>query len=200
MKRQVSIGEFDIGHGSPQQLRAAQHGHNTVVYEGLDILGRMLAGVADEGLNVVYFEFENDNPNPGSIVQPSIDLTRGRSYYAALENDAATTKRDYLRVSLLSVPSLDTSDPSLFVSNRVTFIATTVGSVAGEGGQPFNVARLSTVYGVALVYAPDPNDRTEDMVFARSYDMTPKQLGANEQISIVWRHTIPEEVSSSSSS
>jgi len=73
------------------------------------------------------------------------------------------------------------------------------GSTAGQGGHPFTAASLSTVFGVALVAAPDANDASEDLVFSRSYDFTPISKRINEEISINWPHTFGDEMLSSSS-
>jgi len=200
MKKQISYGEFEIARVAPRGVVESQTGTNTVVYDGMDLLALMIAGLAPEGLNVMYLEFEDDNPNPGTIVKPSIALTSGREYYAGLEVDALVTKRDYLRVSLAVAPALDSTDETKYENNRVLFMASSLGQVEGVGGLPFNVARLSTVYGVALCHAPAPNDRTQDVVFSRSYNFTPKVLGANEQIWMRWRHAITEDGVSSSSS
>jgi len=200
MKKQVSFGEFEIARVGPRGVTEHEHGRNTVVYEGMDLLALMIAGLAPEGLNAMYLEFEDDNAVPTAISQPVINLDAGRSYYAALEVDALVTKRDYLRVSLAAAPTLDTTDATKYVQNRVLFIASSLGQTAGEGGLPFSVARLSTVYGMALVNAPDANDRTQDSVFARTYDFTPKVYATNEQVQLWWRHSVTEDGISSSSS
>ena len=189
-----SRGEFTIQsvNAANNEISAESHGHNTVVYEGIDILAKLLAGQSLE-INTMYLEFQNGGTTPTVVVDPS----EGRSYYAAL--DAGLSTRDYIRVPLTADPVLSTTDSTKFVSNRATFLAMSTGVIEGEGGKPFSAAAVSKVYGVALVAAASTSDPSQDLVFSRSYDLTPVTKRVNEEISISWPHTFDEDMLSSSS-
>jgi len=166
-----------------------------IIYDGIDLLGKLLAG-EDYEINTMYMEFRNGGL-PAPVVTP--DPSEGRSYYAAL--DTGLSDRDYIRVPLTADPTLESSDPTKFSTNRVQFVALSGGYTIGRGGHAFSAAAQSVVYGVALVAAPDPDDPTQDIVFSRSYapaDFTAKLKLVNEEISIVWPHTFGESMLSSS--
>ena len=171
--------------------RDVEVGHNIVVYEGIDLLGALLVGTGT-AINTMYMEFQNGGATP--TVDP--DPADGRSYYAAL--DSGLSARDYLRLPLAATPTLSSSDASKFETNKATFFGMSTGSTAGRGGHVFSAAAVSNVYGVALVAAPDPDDASQDIVFSRSYDFTPKQKQVNEEISIQWAQIFGEEMLSSS--
>lgn len=187
-----SCGTFKIGLVNRNgQVSELEIGHNIVVYEGIDLLGKMLAG-RDYTINTMYMEFRNGGTTPTITPDPA----EGRSYYAALESGLSDS--DYLRIVLGAEPSLSSTDESKFETNKATFFAMSTGETAGMGGHVFSAAETSKVYGVALVAAPDPNDSSQDLVFSRSYDFTPKQKQIDEEISIIWSHVFGEEMLSSS--
>lgn len=187
----TSKGSFRIGMiDRLDKESGVEHGHNIVTYEGIDLLGKLLAG-RDYTVNTMYMEFTNG-------VAPSItpDPAEGRAYYAAL--DTGLSASDYLRIPLSVEPSLESTDPTKFETNRAMFFAMSTGQTAGLGGHLFSAAETSKVYGVALVAAPDPNDASQDIVYSRSYDFTPKQKQVDEEISIIWSQVFGEEMLSSS--
>ena len=189
MNIQPSRGSFRIGlMNNFGKMRQEEFGHNIVTYEGIDLLGKLLAG-RDYAINTMYMEFTN-----GDVPSISPDPADGRSYYAAL--DGGSSDSDYLRIPLNNEPSLSSTDDSKFETNKVTFLGMSTGQTAGRGGKLFG--STSQVYGVALVAAPDPNDASKDIVFSRSYDFTAKQKQADEEISIIWSHVFGEEMLSSS--
>ena len=163
-----------------------------IVYEGIDLIGKLLAG-SDYRINMMYMEFRN-----GGLPAPvyTVDPAQGRAYYQAL--DAGTGATDYIRVPLIATPTLTSSDATKFLTNRLTVLATSFGKSAGQGGQAFSSVAGSVVFGVALVAAPDPNDATQDLVYSRSYDFTAIVKRDNEEVSILWPHTLAESLSSSS--
>ena len=184
-----SIGTFKIGCLARNgQLSAMEVGHNIVTYEGIDLLGKLLAA-RDYAINTMYMEFTNG-------VVPSItpDPAVGRAYYAAL--DSGLSASDYLRIPLGNEASLSSTDDTKFDTNKVTFFGMSTGQTAGRGGHVFGTG--SEVYGVALVAAPAANDASQDIVFSRSYDFTEKQKQVDEEISIIWSHVFGEEMLSSS--
>ena len=153
-----------------------QHAVNTTTYEGADILGEIISGHPEYTPNMMYFEFDNT----GSPPTPTADR-EGRSYYAALESSPI---RDYLRIPIALDPTISASG-SNFNTNVVTFRCQESASI-GVGGKSFSAAALSTVYGLALVSAVALNDRTQDLVYARTYDMTHEEKDDNHQIHVTW--------------
>ena len=158
-----------------RELRA-HFAKNATTYEGADILGRVLAGQGQYVPNMLYFEFDNSGSPPSKTAD-----REGRAYYAALEGSAL---RDYLRVPMELDPSLSASTGD-FQTNIVTFRCQESTSI-GVGGKVFSAAALSSVYGLALVSAVAANDRTQDLVYARTYDFPPEEKDDNHQIHVTW--------------
>ena len=173
------------------RVRVTEKFKNLVVYEGIDLLGKLLAG-EDYEINTVYFEFNN-----GGAIPVVPDPTEGRSYYQGLETDG-DDNHGYLRVGLQGSPVLSASDTSKFATNRVTFNASSQGAAGMRGATAFSAAAGSVVFGIALVSAPDVDDPTQDIVFSRSYDFTGHIKLVNEEVRIQYSHVFPEEISSSS--
>lgn len=186
----IQVGLFDTLN---RTHRIVDGGPNIVTYEGIDLLGKLLAG-QDYTINTMYMEFTN------SLTVPTVtpDPADGRSYYAAL--DVGSSDLDYIRVPLTADPVLESTDATKFSTNRVNFFAMSTGATAGRGGHVFSNAATppSKIYGVALVCAPDANDASQDIVFSRSYNFTAKTKQANEEISIGWSHIFGEDIASSS--
>ena len=161
---------------------------NTVTYEGIDLLARMLAW-ADAKVNMAYLEFAPvDSPEASSSSAVAASPDEGRDYYKAIDADDGRTT-DYLRVAIVVPPYLETTDAALFVGNRVVFNVFSAGD-RGVNGRTFDNG--SAVFGLALVHAPsaDVADRDQDIVFARTYSFTPKQKIDGSQISLRWTHTV----------
>jgi hypothetical protein len=133
---------------------------NLVLYGGADILAKLLSGDPKYAVNTMYLEFSNIAP-----AIPSFDRTGGVSYYNGL---AADPNVDFLRVPLTVNPVIDSSDPVLYLGNRVTFFGVSEGTT-GFHGKTFGPVAPSTVYGAALVAAPDVLDQSQDVVFSRAY-------------------------------
>jgi hypothetical protein len=163
------------------EVLAVRRLKNLQLYEGSDILGRLLAGYSEYAPNTLYLEYQNGG------IPPSVTPTRGegRSYYAALEGSA---DQDYLRVPIVFKPALSATDAN-FVSNVVTFTVMSVDQ-PGAGGKGFSNLDNSQVYGLALVTALDLNDRTQDLVFARGY-FDPITKGDTTQVSVTWSYEFP---------
>lgn len=121
-------------------------------------------------LNCVYFEYQNV-ANPTNVVAiPSFSLKDDRSYF---ENLASSPDRDYLRVPVRTLSDIDIAAgyEAFFAAgqgNQAWVYAQTEGAV-GMTGKPFNDSVNSKIYGVTLVAAPVFADRTQDVLFARSY-------------------------------
>lgn len=174
------------------EMRDVDGGPNIIVYEGVDLLAAILAGQS-YSINTMYMEFQNGGIAP--VVTP--DPADGRSYYAAMESGVGAA--DYIRLPLTANPTRESTDASKFSGNRINYFAMSTGATAGRGGHTFSDTAGSIVYGVALVAAPDVDDASQDIVFSRSYNFSPKTKQANEEVSIAWGHVFGEELTSSSS-
>lgn len=185
MFKQPTVGKVSISqYDSVGNLLWFADGKNTLTYEGVDLIAGMLAW-NDIKINAAYIEFV-----PAGFTVPSIaaDPAEGISYYKALLDETSSSV-DYLRVPIVTPPYTETTDSSKFTGNRVVFSAFTNGTV-GLKGRPFDTG--AQIFGLALVYAPVFDDRTLDIVFARSYDFTPKTKVDMTQIMLRWTHTVGE--------
>ena len=135
-------------------------------------------------INCMYIEFENAASPGDPVTVPSFETTDGREYYENL-----SSPRDYLRVFGISrVLEVISGYDAYFADgegNAVKFRAT-ADTGSGQNGLPFANANNSTVFGVALVVAPDVSDKTKDKIVARAYydvaDQTVKE--ASRQIDV----------------
>ena len=106
---EIVIGRMDA-HG---RIHDVSRRKNTVVYEGVDLLAQIFAGIQPSTgaaaavpvqalrINTVYMEFYNGGgPAPAIAVDPA----EGRAYYEALE--ASPGLQDYLRVPIVATPTL----------------------------------------------------------------------------------------------
>lgn len=183
------LGVVDISTG---KRLAVQVGENIVLYGGLDLLCSRLIGNTPVAVNGMYLEFQNGGTPP--VITP--DPADGRAYYAAMEPGVGDA--DYLRIPFASTPILSSTDETKFVSNKATFFAMSTGYTVGRGGHDFLAAAGSIVYGIALVAIPDVDDASQDIVFSRSYDFTPVEKEAGQEISMSWAHIFGESMISSS--
>ena len=111
-----------------------------------------------------------------------------------MESDAGVA--DYLRIPLANTPMLSSTDALKFLTNKATFFAMSTGQTVGRGGHAFSAGAV--VYGIALVYAADISDASQDKVFSRSYDFTPVDKDAGQEISMSLAHIFGESMISSS--
>ena len=121
---------------------------NTVLYTGYDLLAMAMSGLGR--INAMYLEYTNGTP-----VQPTITAARTRSYY-----DSLSGSNGYLRVLALPPPVFAAST-SNYTRNMLTFTGSSAG--ASAYGAAFGVG--SQVFASALVFAPVPGDRTQDIVY-----------------------------------
>lgn len=117
------------------------------------VVANLLAGNASYMPNYLYVEFTN------STVSVPEDQTSA-DYYEDLTDPVG-----YLRIPITIKPTVS--------GNKITYtvLATTTTSANGV-----TFGNGSIIYGVALVSAPDPNDPTDDIVFAREYFESEKRL------------------------
>lgn len=150
-----------------------------IVYDYAAIIGGLVAGKYPHGQWGAYFEFANVATPPTTVAEPAIELSDGIEYYSDL---SLTVDRDFLRVTSLlgSVTSTDGDFPR---GNKLNVIAQTVGDT-GVHGRPFASGSNSLLYGVALVFMPDVDDRLQDLLLYRHYYPTAEQRvkSAGEQM------------------
>lgn len=146
-------------------------------------------GARDYSISAMYFEFENVLDPEDVVTPPDYEDTEGVEYY---EDLLGSPTRDYLRIPLAVEPTLGIeSETGVFQAgingNKLTFHAQTAG-VVGVHGKEFSSNVNSKIFGVALVATPDPNDETQDEVFARTYFATDDQVvkALSHQASIDW--------------
>lgn len=146
----------------------------------------------DYHISAMYIEYENIDPEL-TVSTPSFGRNVDVTYYNAMV-DSPT--RNFIRVPLSIEPALSVSagyDANLPVNqagNQLTFFAQTAEArvvYSGEERQ-FNSANNSRVYAAALVAAPVFNDRSKDVVFARTVFSGGNQVTkeASSQIGITW--------------
>ena len=111
------------------------------------VVANLLAGNVAYMPNYLYVEFTN------STVSVPED-TSSSDYYESLTDPVG-----YLRIPI-------TIKPTVSPDNKVTYtvLANTTTSANGV-----TFGANSTIYGVALISAPNPNDPSDDIVFAREY-------------------------------
>lgn len=158
------------------------------------IVAQLLRGRTEYRLAGFYVEFENVADPDDVVAVPSFGADEGIEYYQTLAG-----ARDYLRIGLVTTPTLDIvtgygdyfdrNDPEQ--GNRLTLFGQTEGFL-GVNGVEFSAAANSKVCGVALVAIPNPDDRSQDRIFARGYYPTDRQLlkQASSQIGISWRQPL----------
>lgn len=147
-------------------------------------------GLAKYRLSAMYIEFENVASPGDPVTVPAFGRDEGTEYYDALQSSGTL---DFLRVPLLQEPMLGivSGFEDYFTAgetgNRATFFAQSQG-VVGVHGKTFSDVANSKVYGVALVATPVFADRTQDVVFARTYFSLGEQTlkEASSQIGISW--------------
>ena len=144
----------------------------------------------DYHISGMYMEYENQAEPETPISVSTFERDLGLAYYNSL---ATSEDRDYLRVPLRLEPTLTiaTGFSSYFVEgqsgNQLTFFAQTSGT-SGVNGKLFGASVNSKVYAAALVATPVFSDRTQDVIFARTFfdvgDQTTKE--PSSQIGITW--------------
>jgi hypothetical protein len=153
---------------------------NMIVSQAGVIIANLLTGQQDGKpyrISGMYLEYENNGGAAVSVPDDEdIDRNEGSEYLISL-----ASPRDYLRVPIIAGTVDD---------NVTTFYAQTQGTV-GENGLPFSSAQQSRVYGAWLVAYRQFSDATQDLVLARTYFPTSKQLikTASSQIGVTWQHT-----------
>ena len=156
---------------------------------------RSIAGRPSYHISTMYIEYENvanpEDPVSVSSFERDLDL----DYFSDL---ALSGTQDFLRVPLRLEPTLgiaaqtELDYPGYFTDgvdgNQLTFFAQTSG-IAGIHETDFGGAGVnSKVYAATLVAAPFPDDRTKDVLFARTTFEVENQVvkEASSQVGITW--------------
>lgn len=147
-------------------------------------------GRLDYSIAAMYFEFENVVDPEDPVTVPAYEVDEGISYYDELQD---SSDRDFLRIPLSQEPTLgiESEFPDLFTpgldGNKLTFSAQTTG-LAGVHGKEFSNNVNSKIFGVALVATPVADDRTQDVIFARTYFAVDDQVvkALSHQAFIQW--------------
>lgn len=152
---------------------------------------RRQADRLDYHISAMYIEYENA-ANPATVIStPSFLRDFDISDY---DDMAESTTKNYLRVPLSLEPALSVSsgyDANLPVNqagNQLTFFAQTASAQAVYSGASRAFGVTSKVYAAALVAAPVFNDRTKDVIFARTQFSGANQVTKepSSQIGITW--------------
>lgn len=148
---------------------------NLVVYNGGDILIKLLAGDATYKVGYIYFIYENTVGVPVPMVPARTDTA---SMFHAL-----VAPRDFVRAGVINPPVFSASDGD-HLYNQATFLAIASATV-GVLGVPFGVASNSKVFGLAMVAAPT-GVYTGDLLYAHYSLPTPIAAAGSGQISASW--------------
>lgn len=164
------------------KIRSWHEVHNTVVYQGADVMAMLATSAAK--LSHMYFEYENLAAPGDPVPSPSVGRDKGLDYFT----DDLSASQDVLRVPLVIAAELVSSDEAKYDGNQANFFAITSGQSEGAFKDlPFSEANNSAVYGSALVLARDADDHLQDLVFARTYTSIGKLLKEpGAQIGIQW--------------
>lgn len=168
---------------------------NLLLYSWGHIAARQIgyqrdAAALDYAIRGMYIEFDNVASPGDPVTPPSFDRSDGISYYDDL---SGASTQDFLRVALRGQPELGIVDgfSEIFTTgqdgNKLTIFAQTAGT-EGVHGKTFSDAVNSKVFGTALIARPVFDDRTQDVIFARTYFDAADQVvkEASSQIGVSW--------------
>lgn len=141
------------------------------------------------GLSAMYIEFENVAAPEDAASIPDVDPA-DLTYFADL---VSSPTRDYLRVQITEAPhrfvvsGYENILPSGQYNGAILY-ATSAGAV-GVHGKEFSAGANSKVCGLGIVAAPDFTDRTQDILYARTYYAADKQWAVQDgnQVRVPYR-------------
>lgn len=155
---------------------------NLVLFSGADVLAQLLSGARGYHVATMYLEFKNLALPTDPVAAPAFGRDGGLPYYNGL---IASLDTDFLRVPLLVSPLVESSGGD-YAGNQITFFGVSEGA-SGFHGKPFLVSSNSAVYGAGLVASPEPDDQSQDRVYARSYTGIGKILKeTGHEIGVTW--------------
>jgi hypothetical protein len=186
---QLAAGRIRLGYVKRGEWRFPHPWQrNALIVDAPVIMAMLLRGEPDGKLYHIggmYIEFADTTVSPATI-----DPTAGLSYYNNLYSGSGGAQ-DYLRVSLTSTSGSNSDESRYSGDNVATFQAQTAGSL-GVHGKSFTTGKY--VYGGALVANLDPNDSSQDLIWARFMYPTAQQLAkiAGSQIGLTWEYPFTE--------
>jgi hypothetical protein len=187
-KGEISVFQRDRDSGESSLVF---HKDNLITYGAADIMAKLLSGDSRYAISHMYFKFKNGTPTNDSISRSS-----NAAQFLAMDG---TNDEDWLRIPIITNGAISKSphDSVDFSGNKVTFVATTaaaptVGSeIIGEAGEPFSDSTpsgSSKIFSIALVAAPEKQNKAHDVVFARTHISSITAI-ANSYIDVFWSVT-----------
>src|SRR6185437_3884614 len=162
------IGYYNADTGEKQYHALAKNDWMyTHGYISAQALGR---GNVQYQLGTLYFEYQNVAAPGNTVTPPTVSRGDTLEYYESLSGLPNT---DFLRVPILASPNIVVANgyQSLLSANQgnqlVLSARSQLGVTTGIFGRPFSHTANSVVYGVAVVATPNPQDWTQDLLFAR---------------------------------
>jgi hypothetical protein len=145
---------------------------NEIMYSGADLMAQAIVGKREGFIRGMYMEYSNGTPPA-----PAVSRDRAPVYYEGLGSPEG-----YIRVPLTAQPGYTPSTTD-YQGNIVTVQAQTDGTY--ENG-PGIVDGTSQIYAAALVAMPNPDDKSEDILFSAANTDAPIPKIANAQVGIKW--------------
>jgi hypothetical protein len=138
----------------------------------------------------MYIEYENVASPGDAVTIPAFGRDADLDYYNDL---SGSSTKDFIRASFRGQPELGIASGAEAYfeegvsGNKLTVFSQTAGT-EGVHGKTFSDSVNSKVYGAALAAFPVFDDRTRDVLFARTYfdtaDQTLKE--ASTQVGVSW--------------
>jgi hypothetical protein len=148
---------------------------NLIVYNGGDIITKLLGGQPEYKIAYMYFAYEN---TAGAPVPPVPALTDTTALFLGLANP-----KDFIRSPVLTPPIFTTSDAN-HLYNRATFLSI-ANAASGYHSVPFGAVNNSKVYALGLVAAPT-GAATGDLLYAHFALPSAVAAAGSGQISATW--------------
>lgn len=150
---------------------------NLVVYNGGDIIAKLLGGASEYAISHMYFAFENTAGAPAPPAAARTDTADDQFW-------SLVAPQDFIRAQILTPVTYDATDAD-HLFNRVTFYSISTAT-AGENGTSFGAAHDSKVYGLGLVAAPGATPSSDDLLYAHYILPSALPAAGSGQISATW--------------
>lgn len=190
VRGRIGLGRFtDGGIFLPHFQKSNQIQLTWGVIAARQIGYRRQAHRLDYSIAAMYVEFENVADPEDEVTIPTYERSDGLEYYDALADSGV---RDFARIPLRMEPTLTESAEAEGLlpdgeGNMLTFFAMT-STGTGVHGKTFSAGVNSKICGFALVATPVFGDRTQDVIFARTYlEAADQQVkDASAQAGVSW--------------
>jgi len=175
MKGFVKVFRVDVESGKPELIHEQD---NTIVYQGSDILAKLLAGTPDWDISHMYLTFRN-----GAEVVPAIDKTQNRGTYYSLP-----VGLDFVRVPLVQAPTFLAEEPAghSYEHNVAVFTSLVNSTTPPELGNLALADGTSQFLDAALVSATSPTSNAGDKVFSRIVFNPEIDYSSTFHLTVVW--------------